>query len=207
MSQDGKHSILGTAQGLGAMALAGFVLGSSEVQAVGTSMRVLEKTSPPAGHVYYCASQPNACLRYGRGAVKLTQASWKQLVQINARVNQTINPVEDGPIDSWTPYVSNGDCEDYVLTKQRELLRAGWPSDALLITTAFLPDGVYHAVLIVRTDRGEFVLDNLNATILPWQSLPYRWNKRQAIGNPQIWQRIAGAPTASTDRSVAGVTN
>lgn len=189
------------------MALAGFVLGSSEAQAVGTSMRVLEKTSPPAGHVHYCANQPQACVRYGRGAVKLTQANWKQLVHINARVNKSINPVEDGPIDSWTPYVPNGDCEDYVLTKQRELLRAGWPSDALLITTAFLPDGVYHAVLIVRTDRGEFVLDNLNPTILPWQSLPYRWNKRQAVGNPQIWQRIAGAPNYNAGGPVASVPN
>ncbi|MCT4654827.1 MAG: transglutaminase-like cysteine peptidase [Cohaesibacter sp.] len=173
--------------------------------AAGSSMRVLEQTSSPAGHIYYCANQPEACLRYGEGLVKLTPATWQTLVTINSHVNSQIQPVEDGPVDSWQPYVTQGDCEDYALTKQRELLRAGWPSDSLLITTAYLPDGVYHAVLVVRTNKGEFVLDNLNPAILPWQSVGYRWNKRQAVGNPQVWQRIAGAPQNATPRPVAGL--
>ena len=169
------------------------------------SMRVLERTSPPAGHVYYCADAPEACLRYGKGAVRLDEQSWRQLVDVNARINGSIKPVADGKIDQWSVYVSEGDCEDYALTKQRELLRLGWPSDALLLTTAYLPDGVYHAVLIVRTDRGEFVLDNLNPVILPWQKVGYRWNKRQAVGNPHIWQKIAGAPAGSGSHPVAGL--
>ena len=168
-------------------------------------MRVKERTSPPAGHVYYCANEPQACDRYGRGSVLLTKSAWRQLVDINANVNISIKPTQDGRIDLWSVYVSEGDCEDYALTKQRELLRSGWPSDALLITTAFLPDGTYHAVLVVRTDRGEFVLDNLNPTILPWQMVKYRWNKRQAVGNPQIWLRIAGAPTTQNGLPVAGL--
>ncbi len=184
------------------------MLTAHDAQAVGTagqSMRVLERTSPPAGHVYYCASEPEACYRYGQGTVKLTKKIWQDLVKINSRVNRSIKPVEDGQIDRWSVYVSKGDCEDYALTKQRELLRAGWPSDSLLITTAFLHDGVYHAVLTVRTDRGEFVLDNLNATILPWQKIGYRWNKRQAVGNPQIWQRIAGAPAIGRGQTAANL--
>nr|WP_319389759.1 transglutaminase-like cysteine peptidase [uncultured Cohaesibacter sp.] len=176
----------------------------SAVAAMTGSMRVTERTSPPAGHVYYCASNPVACQHYGQGVVALTQESWKQLLDVNASVNRSIKAKADGQIDEWSAYVREGDCEDYALTKQQELLRRGWPSDALLITTAFLEDGTYHAVLIARTDRGEFVLDNLNQRVLPWQEVNYRWNKRQAVGNPQMWQRVAGAPQPTTQRPVAG---
>ncbi|WP_319533701.1 transglutaminase-like cysteine peptidase [uncultured Cohaesibacter sp.] len=180
-------------------------LGSGHAEASGAYMRVMERTSTPAGHVYYCAQEPQACSRYGEGAVVLTQASWDQLLEINHRVNQSIKPVEDGRIDTWSVYVTKGDCEDYALTKQRELLRVGWPSDALLITTAYLQDGTYHAVLLVRTDRGEFVLDNLNSLVLPWEKVKYHWNKRQAVGNPRVWQRIAGAPRSTANNPVAGL--
>ena len=196
---------------MASVAVAGLLLGVETAQATGTTqvttnglgMRVQNRTSPPAGHVYYCANEPRACDRYGQGAVILTQKSWKQLVTVNSTINKSIAPKEDGRIDKWSVYVSKGDCEDYALTKQRELLRRGWPSDALLITTAYLPDGTYHAVLVVRTDRGEFVLDNLNPLILPWQKVAYRWNKRQAVGNPQVWQTIAGAPRSKQGQSVA----
>ena len=191
--------------------VAGLMIGASDAAATGATdvslsglgMRVVDRTSPPAGHVYYCARDPMACARHGRGAVILTQSSWKQLVTINGNVNHSIKPKADGRIDEWSVYVSAGDCEDYALTKQRELLSHGWPSDALLVTTAYLPDGTYHAVLVVRTDRGEFVLDNLNPLILPWQKVKYRWNKRQAVGNPHIWQTIAGAPKPRDGQSVA----
>ena len=177
--------------------------GSTRMASTGLNMRMLSRTSPPAGHVYYCANEPQACARYGQGAVILTEQSWKQLVTINRQVNASINPKEDGRIDTWSVYVRHGDCEDFALTKQRELLRHGWPSDALLVTTAYLRDGTYHAVLVVRTDRGEFILDNLNPLILPWQRVPYRWNKRQAIGNPHIWQAVAGAPKSPNGQSLA----
>jgi hypothetical protein len=36
-----------------------------------------------------------------------------------------------------------------------------------------------HAVLLVETDKGEFVLDNLRSAILPWQVTGYRWVQRQ----------------------------
>ncbi|WP_180966893.1 transglutaminase-like cysteine peptidase [Cohaesibacter celericrescens] len=169
------------------------------------SMRVTQRTSTPAGHVYYCANEPKACARHGKGVKILTEQNWKQLVKINSSVNNSIKAVEDGQIDQWSVYVKEGDCEDYALTKQRELLRNGWSSDSLLITTAYLPDGAYHAVLVVRTDRGEFILDNLNPLIQPWQSVKYRWNKRQAVGNPQIWQSIAGAPNQRNGQSVGSL--
>ncbi len=53
-----------------------------------------------------------------------------------------------------------GDCEDYVLLKRRMLMQAGWPREALLITVVRDRNNDGHAVLTVKTNRGEFILDN-----------------------------------------------
>lgn len=168
-------------------------------------MHVVERTSPPAGHVAYCARNPQGCMRHGQGIVRLTPADWQELLDVNTQINRSIKPFADRGEDLWSVNAKKGDCEDFALTKQQKLLSLGWPSDALLITTAYLPDGVYHAVLLVRTDKGDFVLDNLNGAVLPWQQVNYRWNKRQAIGNPHIWERIAGSEPNATDDMSAGL--
>jgi predicted transglutaminase-like cysteine proteinase len=47
-----------------------------------------------------------------------------------------------------------------VLLKRKMLIDAGWPREALLITVVRDKKGEGHAVLTVKTDKGEFVLDN-----------------------------------------------
>ena len=97
----------------------------------------------------------------------LTAKAWKDLVRINKWVNDTVKPVTDlehwGVVERWNyPDDGYGDCEDYVLLKRRMLMQAGWPRQALLITVVRDKRGDGHAVLTVKTDRGEFVLDNQN---------------------------------------------
>jgi predicted transglutaminase-like cysteine proteinase len=95
----------------------------------------------------------------------LTQRAWAKMVEINARVNATIAPRTDlemwGREEIWSYPVKYGDCEDYVLQKRHELIQAGFHTSNLLITVVLQPNGDGHAVLTVRTDRGDFVLDNL----------------------------------------------
>ena len=208
MSKSGTNLHVSFAYGMLIGAFAGLFAPVQDVRGEENTplfMQVTARTSIPAGHLAYCANEPQACARHGEGLVLLDEQSWKQLVEVNARINRFIQPVDDGEVDEWSVYVTQGDCEDFALTKQRELLRLGWPSDSLLLATAFLEDGTYHAVLLVRTDRGEFVLDNLSPLILRWQEVGYRWNKRQAVGFPQVWQQIAGAPDASSSQPVAGL--
>ena len=50
----------------------------------------------------------------------------------------------------------------------------------LLITVVRKPNGEGHAVLTVRTDKGDFILDNLTDTVKPWEATGYRYLKRQA---------------------------
>jgi len=59
-----------------------------------------------------------------------------------------------------------------VVTKRSQLIDKGWPATALLIAMARVPSGEMHAVLVVVTDKGELVLDNLRSEIVSWRALP-----------------------------------
>jgi predicted transglutaminase-like cysteine proteinase len=92
----------------------------------------------------------------------------------------------------WTyPVDGYGDCEEYVLEKQRVLIEAGWPKSALLITVAKDIQNGGHAVLTVRTDHGDMILDNQIEAVLPWYSTPYRYIKRQSASSPVKWTGIS----------------
>jgi predicted transglutaminase-like cysteine proteinase len=114
------------------------------------------------------------------------------MVKVNAWVNGNIKPVTDlehwGVIEQWDyPSDGYGDCEDYVLLKRRMLVQAGWPREALLITVVRDKRGDGHAVLTVKTDKGEFILDNQEAEILPWFKTGYRFVKRQSQSDQNVW--------------------
>ena len=53
-----------------------------------------------------------------------------------------------------------------------------------------VPGGEGHLVLVVPTDRGDFVLDNLRSSIIRWDTLPYQWLKTMSPENPLFWRRI-----------------
>ena len=65
--------------------------------------------------------------------------------------------------------------------------------------------GEGHAVLTVKTDKGEFVLDNQNENVLAWTDTGYRFVKRQSQSDPNVWvslgdNRPAVATASSRDR-------
>ena len=124
--------------------------------------------------------------------VVLTSKAWTDMVKVNAWVNRSIKPITDlehwGVVERWNyPDDGYGDCEDYVLLKRRMLMQAGWPREALLITVVRDKKGDGHAVLTVKTDRGEFILDNQEPQVLPWTKTGYRFVKRQSQSDPNLW--------------------
>ncbi len=171
--------------------------------AVGTSARA------PIGWLEFCSEYAPECEAKPLEPrdVVLTTKAWKDLARINKRVNETVKPITDlehwGVVERWNyPDDGYGDCEDYVLLKRRLLMQAGWPRQALLITVVRDKRGDGHAVLTVKTDRGELILDNQNQDILPWSETGYRFVKRQSQGDPNIWlalgdPRPAGATAAA----------
>jgi predicted transglutaminase-like cysteine proteinase len=163
----------------------------------------------PIGWVEFCSSHPAECESKALEArdVVLTQKAWKDLVRINAWVNTTIKPKTDlehwGVVEKWSyPDDGYGDCEDYVLLKRKLLIQAGWPRQALLITVVREQNGDGHAVLTVKTDKGEFILDNQNTEILLWSETTYRFVKRQAQSDPNTWVALGDSrPTLATATS------
>ena len=175
------------------MAMTGF---SGAVQAETPFMQTAGYTSPPIGHVQYCETYSADCVQQESSAseVILTLETWRELNDINYTANALIQPVTDmeqyNTPERWDYPVFMGDCEDYVLLKRRMLHQAGWPLNALLITVVREQDGNGHAVLTVRTDRGDLILDNQAEFIVTWDQTPYRFLKRQSMAHTGKWTRI-----------------
>ena len=131
------------------------------------SSRPATTTRPPIGWVEFCAEHPIECKVAPTAPrdVVLSNKAWTDLVRINKWVNENVKPMTDmdhwGVVEKWSyPDDGYGDCEDYVLLKRRMLMEAGWPREALLMTVVREKNGNGHAVLTVKTDKGEFILDN-----------------------------------------------
>jgi len=161
------------------------------------------ETSVPYGWVDFCQRYSGECndAAVAPQTIELTAAALRKIEGVNALVNNKVEPVSDaehaGAPDAWDyPTDGKGDCEDYALLKRRVLMEAGFPRAALLLTVAKDEHGDGHAVLMVRTDRGDFILDNLADEVKPWSKTPYRFVKRQSQENPNVWVAI-GAPTAA----------
>lgn len=186
------------------------MFGLSLVSAFASSSMQISRTSTsqPIGHYEYCEANPRECSIQTRNpvTVRATSQVMRTLVSVNRRINAAIQPVEDidlyGQEEHWTiPKGRAGDCEDYVLLKQRELVAAGLPISSLLITVVRRPDGQGHAVLTVRTDKGDFILDNLRREIVQWRNTPYTYLKIQSARHTGRWVAI----TNGDARSVAAV--
>jgi predicted transglutaminase-like cysteine proteinase len=53
-------------------------------------------------------------------------------------------------------------------------------------------------VLTVKTDRGEFILDNQAEDVLPWPETGYRFVKRQSQSDPNVWVSVGDPRPAPT---------
>ena len=175
--------------------------GASAASPRAAMMDITGKTSQPIGHYEFCQSHSAECsVRTRRDPrVRLTPQKWNQLVGVNAEVNTDIKPATDEQIYGVPEYwaypdkIGEGDCEDLVLLKRRDLIKDGWPTGALLITVVRQKDGDGHAVLTVLTDRGDLILDNLNPRVLVWNATDYEYLKRQSEYDSGQWVGIDNA--------------
>jgi predicted transglutaminase-like cysteine proteinase len=156
-------------------------------------------TSVPYGWVDFCGREPQECNQPVLPAadLNLTPAVWHLLNTVNLHVNRTIVPISNMDhwgtlLDHWDyPKDGKGDCKIYALWKRKILMDAGLPRQALLMTIVRDLNGEGHTILTVKTDRGEFILDNLRDDIRPWDETGYHFLKRQSQENPNIWVGIA----------------
>lgn len=160
------------------------------------------KTSVPYGWLDFCNRYSGECdgPNLPPTDVDLTPRSFAEIERLNRQVNGAIEAVTDADhwntVDRWDyPLDGRGDCEDFVLYKRKLLLEAGFPRQGLLVTVVKDLQGEGHAVLTVRTSRGDFVLDNLTDKVKPWSDTGYAFIKRQSQVNPNVWVTI-GTPSA-----------
>ncbi|GGG94216.1 hypothetical protein GCM10007420_07140 [Glycocaulis albus] len=122
------------------------------------------------------------------------------LNRVNQSVNMQIRPRDDQEIygvgEYWTLPLTlegtgEGDCEDYALEKRQALIAAGVPESALFLAVGYSLATGRHAVLVVSTDEGDYVLDNMTPYILPWSETPYQWTVRQMPGDLLSWRHMA----------------
>jgi predicted transglutaminase-like cysteine proteinase len=168
-------------------------------------------TRTPIGWTEFCVEYKSECNTRPTTPrdVVLSPKAWTDLVRVNAWVNEQIKPLTDmehwGVVERWNyPTDGYGDCEDYALAKRQMLIKAGWPREALLITVVRDKKGEGHAVLTVKTDKGEYVLDNQETEIQLWSKTGYRFVKRQSQSDPNKWVSLGeparGAPATATAR-------
>jgi predicted transglutaminase-like cysteine proteinase len=129
----------------------------------------------------------------------LTPKRMSELQQINSHVNSSVVEISDleqyGREDVWTlPTSGKGDCEDFALLKRKLLVQRGWPASALSIAVGTTSRGEAHAVLLVATANGDYVLDNLTSAILPPLQTGHVFLSRQ-VGSG--WVSASGARTST----------
>lgn len=162
----------------------------------GAWMRITGKANAPIGHYEFCQTYRSECepSSADMGPVALTEERWKAMLDVNYTVNTNIKPMTDmeiyGVEERWAYPRTVGDCEDFVLLKRKMLMSRGFKENDLLITVVLQPNGEGHAVLTVRTDHGEFVLDNMRNKIMLWSETEYTYLKRQASDHPGRWMKI-----------------
>lgn len=148
-------------------------------------------STAPAGAASICATYDWACAG-ATHAAPVGADVLKLAAKINRSANAAIRPVSDleqySSAERWAlPTARGGDCEDYALFKKMKLVEAGVSPDRLLMAAVLDRRRNIHAVLVLRTDMGDFILDNLTDRVLPWNKTGYAYLRMQDPRQPSRW--------------------
>ncbi len=173
----------------------------TERAAAGPHLTRYSGGSAPAGFAGLCSRYPWACSNSGRGNVKADKPMLSMARSVNARFNRSIASRTDqqtyGRSEYWTlPGRGVGDCEDYALAKQKALIEQGVPPNRLYLAMVVGSPQDPHTVLVMRTDSGDYVLDNLSARVKTWQATRYTFMKMQSSRDRRRWDVVLLGPRA-----------
>ncbi|MCG7392914.1 transglutaminase-like cysteine peptidase [Microvirga sp. ACRRW] len=200
---------------LGIFALTLTVIGTSaQAQPVAALPKITQPVEqvgaakPMAAWIRFCEQKPAECAvdPSEPATIELTAQNWQTILRVNRQVNTDITAKTDkdhwGIEDRWDFAEDGyGDCEDYQLVKRKRLVEAGFPRRALRMTVVIDEEGAGHAVMMVRTNRGDFILDNKKNAVLPWHQTGYTYIKREG-DQGAIWASLGGltSPTMTANQ-------
>ncbi|MFY0690717.1 MAG: transglutaminase-like cysteine peptidase [Paracoccaceae bacterium] len=148
----------------------------------------------PMGARNMCETYRWACAQPSRNAA-FTKDHLKIARSINRQVNRNVRSIADSrqyrKEEVWAlPTRRGGDCEDFALLKKRLLIQAGIPPERLLVATVLDRRRNSHAVLVLRTETGDYVLDNLTNRMLHWKKTRYTFLRMQDPKSPNLWVAV-----------------
>lgn len=149
---------------------------------------------PPIGARDLCLRFQWACSPR-RGSGPLPETKLKLAKQINSSINRKVRQITDdrqyGLREYWTlPTKRGGDCEDFALLKKAALMQQGFAPENLLIATVLDHRRNNHAVLILRTHGGDYVLDSATNQVRLWSKTRYSFLKVQDPNAPHQWRAV-----------------
>lgn len=148
----------------------------------------------PAGFGQLCGRHAWLCASTGSGRPAHPDAL-KLADSINRKINHQVRQISDrrqyGREDVWAlPTARGGDCEDFAMLKKLRLIEAGLRAETLLVATVLDRNRAPHAVLVLRTTGGDYILDNLRDRIVPWQQTGYSFLLMQDPRSPARWTAV-----------------
>lgn len=198
-------SLVGTNVGVQKLKLEMRIAAAAIVAVIAASVPASGKTwlktggvsKTPFGHYEYCKRGGRHCGSQSAVApAKMSESRWAKVRLINTAVNKQIKPVLDinsrGVNEYWEIPKTQGDCEDFALLKRSRMMAAGFKGSQLPLTKVRLPNGQAHIVLVVRTNQGDYMLDNLSNRVQPVSKVRYRFLSMQASNNANNWLTIRG---------------
>jgi predicted transglutaminase-like cysteine proteinase len=174
---------------------------TASLPGISTAAHELGEARPVLAWTKFCERYPQECTTSEAepAQIALTPRTWQTIVGVNRKVNTSLEPMTDlehwGIPDRWDLAEDGiGDCEDFQLLKRKLLADAGLPRRAMRMTVVIDEKGEGHAVLMIRTDRGDLILDNKTNVVLPWHRTGYIYVKREGqVGS--AWVSLGGATT------------
>jgi predicted transglutaminase-like cysteine proteinase len=191
-----------------AVAVAALTAGSGPVLAASDAFLTARMTvSSPAGAANLCARYGWACSR-SAAPQPISGQDLDLAIRLNRQINRQVSSISDqgqyGRLEHWAlPTGRGGDCEDFALIKKKRLIEAGLDPQMLLISTVLDRDRNAHAVLIMRTGQGDFVLDNLRDDVLHWRQTGYTYLRMQDPADPARWTAVIDGGILRNDKAVS----
>jgi len=134
----------------------------------------------------YCRRHPSHCDLSGASVLELNPHSSRSLKIVNSSANLAIKVGASdrdlyGREEYWAyPSRGTGDCEDIALFKREHLVRLGIPRGAMTIALVHHRREMFpHAVLMIETTKGTYLLDNLDNEVVLWYEAPYNFEARE----------------------------
>jgi predicted transglutaminase-like cysteine proteinase len=160
-----------------------------------------------------CLRDPGACPTAGAQAwqemiqSQAGQVPMDQLISVNRFLNNwQYKPDSDnyGRRDYWATPLEflrrSGDCEDYAIVKYVTLRQLGYPAERLrLVVVRDTVRDIAHAVLAVYLDDEVYVMDNLNASVLPQDRVSH-YVPYYSTNEASRWAHVTPLQQLASDR-------